>query len=149
MVDPILQDYEEYADALGAHKQYNPKTGKCYGGDSWCTELYLPAMKPMASGGAAFLWPAYLGARLWIAAWVAVPALFGYRFRVVVTDGKARSRLVRVGKEHDMAHGHAAGTPVATPTVKLTEKTATPAAPTKAKAKAAPTAKVTVATKRR
>ena len=147
MAEPILQDYEDYVDAMGAHMQYDPKTGKCYGGDDWCTEAHLPAMKPMASAGAAFLWPAYLGARLWIGLWVAVPWLFGYRFRVVVTDGKARSRLVRVTKEHKMAHGHATETAVATPTVHLSEK-APPAKARTAKTQAT-TPKATVPTKRR
>lgn len=109
---------EELISALGAHDLYDPKTRRCENGNDWCLDYYLKAMMPASDDGPAmpttvmlapvtgiavssiFLWPAYLGARLWIGIWVAIPWLFGYRFKVTVVNGQARSRLIRKSRAH-------------------------------------------------
>lgn len=101
MRNPTDEQLLAYVNALGAHVQYNFATGDCDGTDDWCTKDYLAALQPQASLRAALLWPAYLGARLWIGIWVAVPYLFGYRFRMVVVDGQARSTFVRREGKHE------------------------------------------------
>ena len=85
---------------LRLHLKYSRKSGDCDGDDDWCMENALGALVPMAGLGAVLLWPAYLGARLWIAVWCAIPFLFGYRFRVVIVEGKAGDKLVRRGPAH-------------------------------------------------
>ena len=96
-VDPKT---EELLRSLGAHPLYNPDTGLCKDGDEWCMEDVLRALSP-AGGWAFLLWPAYLGARLWIALWIAIPWLFGFRFRVTVVGGVAHGRMVR-NTPHEM-----------------------------------------------
>lgn len=94
-VEPTDEKVEEFLEAFAAHPTYNPKTRLCKDGTEWCTDAYLAAMMPAGGAASVLLWPAYAGARLWIGLWVAVPWLFGYRFKVTVVGGVARSRLVR------------------------------------------------------
>lgn len=101
MNNPTTDQMLAYVNALGAHVQYNFDTGNCDGNDDWCTAKYLAAMQPRSGLRSALLWPAYVGARLWIGLWVAVPFLFGYRFRMVVVNGQARSTFVRREGGHE------------------------------------------------
>lgn len=95
MAEPTDEKVGEFLEAFAAHPMYNPRTRLCKDGTEWCTDNALGALMPAGGAASVWLWPAYLGARLWIGAWVAIPWLFGYRFKVTVVGGVARSRLVR------------------------------------------------------
>jgi hypothetical protein len=93
--EPTDEKVDEFLAAYMAHPMYNPKTKLCKDGTEWCTDNSLGVLMPAGGAASVLLWPAYLGARLWIGVWVAVPWLFGYRFKVTVVEGVGRSRLVR------------------------------------------------------
>lgn len=87
-------------DALQAHMEYDQKERLCHDGPDWCMAGVLKSLQPAVDGpvdvaAGIALWPAYLGMRLWMGVWLAIPYLFGLRMRVTVVDGVARARLIR------------------------------------------------------